>query len=218
MRNILKITFVILLTTCSLLNAQTLRDIEGNVYGMITIGTQTWMTENLKTTKFNDGTQIPIVTDNTEWSNLTTAAYCWYNNKDTAYSKVFGALYNWHSVNTGKLCPSGWHVPTDFEWNTFLNYLGGAESAAGKLIAVESGHWFCANIGMTNATDFSALPGGYRFADGNFGMINYQGNWWTSTASSTGNAWYRSMFCEDFGVLRNEYNIKEGYSIRCVKD
>jgi len=107
----------------------TITDIDGNYYTTVTIGTQVWMVENLKTTKYNDGTGIPLVTDNTVWCNLSTPGYCWYNNDETTYKNPYGALYNWHTVHTGKLCPSGWHVPTDSEWITLTSYFGGMNTA-----------------------------------------------------------------------------------------
>jgi len=102
-------------------------DIDGNVYHTVIIGTQIWMVENLKTTKYNDGTSIANVTDNVEWIGLTSPAYCWYNNY-TSYKTQFGALYNWYAVNTGKLAPTGWHVPSHAEWTTLTNFfLGGVK-------------------------------------------------------------------------------------------
>ena len=111
----------------------TVTDIDGNVYHTVTIGTQTWMVENLKTTKYNDGTAIPLVTDSTAWLNLTTPGYCWYNNDAATYKNTYGALYNWFTVNTSKLAPSGWHVPTDAEWTTLITYLGGETVAGGQM-------------------------------------------------------------------------------------
>ena len=103
-------------------NAQTVTDKDGNIYDTVHIGKQVWLKENLATTKYNDGTQIPLVTDNS-WYNLSTAAYCWYGNDSATYKPLSGALYNWYAVNTGKLCPAGWHVPADTEWTTLAKYL-----------------------------------------------------------------------------------------------
>lgn len=107
-------------------------DTEGNTYKTIKTVTQTWMAENLKTTKYNDGTLIPNVSDNTAWTQLSSGAYCWYSN-DINNKSTFGALYNWYAVNTGKLCPEGWHVPGDDEWTTLTGYLGGEDVAGGKM-------------------------------------------------------------------------------------
>jgi len=137
-------------------------DIDGNVYNTITIGTQIWMKENLKTTKYNDGSSIPLVTDNTAWINLSTPGYCWYNNDAATYKSAYGAMYNWYTVNTGKICPPNWHVPTDTQWETLITYLGGKIIAGGKMKETGTAHWTSPNIGATNETGFTALPGGYR--------------------------------------------------------
>ncbi len=108
-------------------------DKNNNNYTVVKIGNQTWMAENLKTTRFNDGTPIPLVSDNTTWSTLSTPGYCWYNNDSVNFKDFGGALYNWYAVNTAKLAPPGWHVPTDAEWTTLTNYVGGLDVAGGKL-------------------------------------------------------------------------------------
>ena len=135
-----------------------------DLMGMFTIRNH-WHTgldgRNLKTTKYNDGTSIPNVTNDTSWSNLTTGAYCWYNN-DVSYKNPYGALYNWYAVNTGKLAPKGWHVPSDAEWTTLITYLGGESIAGGKLKEAGTTHWLSPNTEATNSTGFSALPGGRR--------------------------------------------------------
>jgi len=130
-------------------------DIDGNYYKTIQIGSQIWMAENLKTTRYNDGSNIPLVTDNTAWSNLTTPGYCWYNNDAATYKNVYGALYNWYAVNTGKLCPSGWHVPSEYEWTLLVNYLGGVYAAGGKLKETGTTHWYSPNAGA--CTTISAM-------------------------------------------------------------
>jgi uncharacterized protein (TIGR02145 family) len=141
-------------------------DVDGNVYKTLTIGTQIWMTENLKTTKYSDGSDIPRVTDNTEWSSLTTGALCWYKNDEATYRNLYGAYYNFHAVNTGKLCPTGWHVPTDTEWTELTTYLGGINNTGGKLketgtiFASPPGLWRHPNTDATNETGFTARPGG----------------------------------------------------------
>ncbi len=156
-----------------------LTDHDGNVYKTFLIGTQTWMAENLKTTKLNDGTSIPLVIDTTSWSNLATPAYCWYNN-DPDYKNPYGALYNWYTVNTGKLCPTGWHVPSDTEWTMMTNYLGGESLAGGKLKSTSG--WNNPNTGATNETGFTAIPGGNRISSPGalFYGLGDMGCWWTS--------------------------------------
>ena len=171
-------------------------DADGNSYGTVTIGNQTWMAENLKTTKYKDGTAIPNVTVDAAWAALTSGAYCYYkNNVGTDYGATYGALYNWYAVNTGNLCPTGWHVPTTAEWTTLTDYLGGLSVAGGKLKETGTTHWLTPNTGATNAFGFTALAGGMRYDNnGSFwDLYEYAGYWWSSTASSSSNAICRSI-------------------------
>jgi len=195
----------------------TVRDIEGNVYHTVTIGTQVWMAENLKTTKYRDGTAIALVTDSAAWAELTTPAYCWYNN-DIANKATYGALYNWYAVNTGKLAPAGWHVPSDTEWVTLTNYLGGRDVAGGKLKEAGTAHWEYPNEAATNSTGFSALPGGYRVSNGAFYGIGSYGNWWSASATDASFSWGRRMYHTYANVYRNDYYVQNGFSVRCVRD
>jgi len=196
---------------------------DGEVYKYKLIGTQVWMIENLRATKYNDGTAIPLVTDNTAWSNLTTPGYCWYNNDAATYKNTYGALYNWFTVNTGKLAPTGWHVPTDAEWTTLTTYLGG-ESAGGKLkstgtIEAGTGLWYSPNTGATNESGFTAVPAGSRiYDDGAFGDVGYNGYWWSSSESNTGYAWFRYLYYDYSGVYGFDYFKSNGFSVRCVRD
>ena len=167
-----------------------------NIYPVVTIGTQTWMAENLKTTKYNDGTAIPNVTDNTTWSTTTSGAYCDYSNS-SAYSNTYGRLYNWYAVastNPKNVCPTGWHVPTDAQWTTLSTFLGGEGVAGGKLKETSTTHWLTPNTSATNETGFTALPGGYRNHSGTFGLIGNTGFWWSSTVGGTTFAWYRYIY------------------------
>jgi uncharacterized protein (TIGR02145 family) len=194
-------------------------DIDGNVYYGIQIGTQLWMRENLKTTKYNDGTNISLVADNTAWSDLTTPGYCWYGNDAATYKNVYGALYNWYAVGTSTLCPTGWHVPSDADWTILTTYLGGENAAGGKLKETSYVHWQTPNAGATNESGFAALPGGYREYSGSFASIGYNGLWWSSTEYNTTNAWYRSLGSEFNMVVRqNDRSMKTGFSVRCIKD
>lgn len=196
----------------------TVTDIDGNVYNTVTIGTQIWMVENLKVTKYNNGTAIPLITDGAAWTSLTTPGYCWYNNDYTTYGSVYGALYNWHTVNTGNLCPIGWHVPTDAEWTTLTDYLGGLSIAGGKLKETGTSHWAIPNTGATNESGFTALPGGWRGYDGSFHDITYTGYWWSSTQNGS-SAWERELYQGNATVSRNGSNSKfVGFSVRCKKD
>ncbi len=192
------------------------QDIDGNVYRTVTIGTQVWMAENLKVTKYNDSTDIPLVTDDSEWSTLTTPGYCRYIT--TYETDVYGPLYNWYTVNTGDLCPTGWHVPSDAEWTTLTDYLGGIFIAGGKLKETGTLHWMSPNTGATNETGFTALPGGSREKDGTYNFMGTGGFWWTATQRNSGTGWYRYINYNTIGVNRFNTTKNIGYSVRCVKD
>ncbi|MEN6361028.1 MAG: fibrobacter succinogenes major paralogous domain-containing protein [Bacteroidales bacterium] len=215
------------------LNPVTVTDIDDNVYHTVTIGTQVWMVENLKTTKYNDGTSIPLVSDGTAWSNLAIPGYCFYNN-DAANKSTYGALYNWFTVNTNKLAPTGWHVPTDAEWTTLENYLIAngfnydgtttgnkiAKSMAATSIWSTSintgtiGH----DLTKNNSSGFTGFPGGFRTFNGAFGDVSYGGYWWSSTESSAGNAWIRILYYYDSNVYRLDNGEKYGFSVRCLQN
>lgn len=201
----------------TLANSNTITDYDGNVYNILTIGTQTWIKENLKTTHYRDGAAIPNVTDGTDWSNLTTGAYC-YNENNSANNNTYGALYNWNAVNTGKLCPIGWHVPSNAEWTALTDYLGGKEMAGGKLKEANTTHWAYPNTGATNETGFTALPGGYRGSFGTFDDVGYYGYWWSATEFSVSSAWDRLLSYNISNVWRNYVYKVDGYSVRCLRD
>jgi uncharacterized protein (TIGR02145 family) len=213
-----KITLFVLILFCMRpvgLKAQTLKDIEGNVYPTVNIGTQVWMAENLKTTKYNDGMAMPLVSDNNAWEALKTPGYCWYNNDAAANKNRFGALYNWYTVNTKKLCPAGWHVPNDKEWTTLRTYLGGEEIAGGKLKETGTTHWTSPNTDATNQTGFTALPGGGRRSNGEFFGLGTQGFFW-SIAEEMSDTMHWGVGYNHNGL--NTYEDSNGFSIRCVKD
>jgi len=202
---------------------QTITDIDGNAYHSVTIGTQTWMVENLRTTKYRNGETIPYVTDNTSWAALTTGAYCDYNNTPSN-SITYGKLYNWYAVNDSRnIAPSGWHVPTDAEWTILSTYLGGEAAAGGKLKEIGTIHWMTPNTGATNETGFKGLPGSEREPNGTFGYIGsvgYYGFWWSSfddgSYSAVGS---RHLDYGNGNVGRYELVSKQyGFSVRCIKD
>jgi uncharacterized protein (TIGR02145 family) len=192
-------------------------DEDGNVYTSVTIGTQEWMIENLKTTKYSDGTAIPNVTGNAEWYDLNTGAWSHYDN-DNKYDTIYGKLYNWYAVETGKLCPTGWHVPTDAEWTVLTGYLAadGHSAATGNALKSTSG-W-----GSGNGTDdygWLGLPGGYRYgSNGDFDGIGVGGLWWSSSQYSTGFAWYRYLSYGNDSVSSYHYDKRSGFSVRCLRD
>ncbi len=191
----------------------TVTDTDGNVYYTVTIGAQIWMAENLKTTKFNDGATIPIVTDALAWSSLTTPGYCWYNNDLTTYGSIYGSLYNFYVVNTGKLAPTGWHVPNQADWTTLVNYLGGETPAGGKLKETGTTHWMSPNDQATNVTDFTALPGGNRTVSGDFTNIFLYGYWW-----DTNDTFYMMFYNGSAAAWGGFGDYKRGFSVRCIKE
>ena len=197
-------------------------DIEGNTYKTVTIGTQTWMAENLKVSKYSDGTTIPNITDNTQWSNLTTGAWSYYWN-DTAANAIYGKLYNWYAVSSTtngnkNICPTGWHVPTDTEWTVLTDCLGGEIVAGAKMKEVGTTSWNSPNTSATNTSLFTGLPGGYRNYDGNYYNIGVNGNWWSSTEYGTGGAWIRSLYGGNGNAFRDGSNKESGLSVRCLRD
>ena len=193
----------------------TVTDYDGNVYNVISIGSQFWLMQNLKTTHYKNGTSIPNVTNNTTWAGLTTGAYCDYDNTP-ANSATYGRIYNWYAVNTGNLCPTGWHVPTDAEWTTLTNYLGGESIAGGKLKATTL--WNSPNAGATNSSGFTAFPGGGRASNGPYSYVGYFGFWWSSTESNTASAWRRTMGYGGSSVDRLDLGNTYGFSVRCLRD
>ncbi len=196
-----------------------IKDIDGNIYTEVTIGSQTWMVGNLQTTKYNDGTAISLVTDNTDWSNDTIGARCWYNNDLANYRNPYGALYNWFAVHTGKLAPAGWHVASDEDWSLLVTNLSPDYLAGGKLKEVGTTHWAPSSYtGATNEYGFTALPGGQRNESGVFGSITYWGQWWSSTTYTTTYAYYRAINNSDGNITRRNGYKQVGYSVRCVKD
>ena len=198
---------------------ETVTDIDGNVYHTVTIGTQVWMVENLKTTKYNDGTNVPNVTFNTAWNNLATPGYCWYNN-NINNKKIYGALYNWYATSTGKLAPKGWHVPSDEEWTTLVNYLGGEMVAGGKLKEVGTQHWKNPNTNATNESGFTGIASGLRDYVGTFNSEdNTYSAWWSLSSSTSVLAWYRVLSFDRGSIVRSDGAGKSaGFSVRCIKD
>ncbi|MCX6287571.1 MAG: T9SS type A sorting domain-containing protein [Bacteroidetes bacterium] len=199
--------------------AQTVTDYDGNVYDTVMIGTQAWLKENLKVTHYNNGVPIPNVTANTAWAALLTGARCYYTNDSLANDSVYGPLYNWYAVNdANNLCPSGWKVPANDEWQTAEAYLGGSGVAGGEMKEAGTLHWISPNTGATNSTSFTGLPGGMRDPiNNNFRTITENGLWWTSTVSGS-NAWSTYMWYLYAGVDHNPGTKKYGFSVRCVKD
>jgi len=193
-------------------------DYDGNVYQTIKIGNQWWMAENLKVTHYRNGEVIPNVTDNTAWSNLTTGAYCEYDN-NSANVETYGRMYNWYAVNDSRnIAPTGWHVPTDAEWQTLINYLGGDVVAGGKMKETGITHWSSPNTGATNESGFTALPGGYRDDNGLFYYLGYYAGFWSSTEYNSSSAWTRRLYSSSAYVYRGNFSEQSGFSVRLVRD
>jgi uncharacterized protein (TIGR02145 family) len=235
---VITILFVIVLASISILIfnkhkfskciEDAVTDADGNTYDAIRIGDQIWTIENLKTTKYNDGTSIPMFSNKFEWQESRTPAYCWYNN-DINNKMKYGALYNWYAVKTGKLAPKGWHVSTNEEWTKLEKYMidkgfnwdkTRMNNKIAKSLAAKT-DWSTNkggtgdignNLAINNKSGFSALPGGYRSFDGNFNNINTMGCWWGGT-----------LFCE-YGFLgkgflgKGIFHDNCGCSIRLLRD
>jgi uncharacterized protein (TIGR02145 family) len=208
-----------------------IKDVEGNAYKTVKIGDQWWMAENLKTTKYNDGTPIPFVDDNSVWKLTRTPAYCWYENDENTYKATYGALYKWYTVNTGKLCPTGWHVPSDDEWKILEMRLGMTQEqadaegprgtpAGGKLKEIGTIHWLNPNQGANNETGFTAIPVADHCADGIFRGIGEVSQWWSSSDYPSGpsDAWKRFIGYGEANIGRDHPDKADGISVRCLKD
>lgn len=197
-------------------------DADQNHYPIVYIGQQAWMAENLTTTKYSDGTNIANVINGATWVNLTTGAFCWYNN-NAAFQASYGALYNWYAIsletNGGKNpCPDGWKVPSDEEWTSMTNFVGGFPATGGRLKETGFTHWNSPNTGATNEVAFSARPGGSRIWNGNFDNMNTHAYFWTSSEQQGNFAWLRNMFHNAHNLGRGSINKYHGLSIRCIKE
>jgi uncharacterized protein (TIGR02145 family) len=200
----------------------TMTDKEGNVYKTVTIGTQTWMAENLRSIKFNDGSEIPNITGSLEWIKLTTSAFCNYSNTSNLDTiATYGRLYNWYAVNSGKLAPKGWHVPTDDEWRTLISYIGGESKAILKLSETGITHWNNAFIVVTNETGFTAIPGGMKEVNSEYSRFSEMGQgcgYWSSTVNGNTEAYSRYLKANFYNFWSNSSSKKYGFSVRCIKD
>jgi uncharacterized protein (TIGR02145 family) len=196
----------------------TVTDIDGNIYNTIIIGTQIWMVENLKTTRYRNGDQIPNIADSTQWNKyLSTGAYCDYKN-DFSYANTYGRLYNWFAVNDSRnIAPSGWHIPSDSEWTILTSFLGG-DTSSGKLKEAGANHWSSPNTGANNETGFTALPGGNRDDLGLFEFIGDYLYMWSSTEADPINGWYRFMDYKSKYIIKSVFDKTFGFSVRCIKD
>ena len=202
----------------------------GYNYATIVLGNgQEWMSENLRTTTYANGDPIPNVTVDSQWAALTTGAWCYYNN-DPQYENPYGKLYNWYTVaDPRNVCPNGWHVPDETDWNLLVKYLDPSadtsclvctqsQLAGGMMKDTSALYWLSPNTGATNQSGFSGLPYGNRAANGPFFHIGSYGNWWSSAQDSTSTARYRNLYYFDGNVNRNYYYKNSGFSVRCLRD
>lgn len=190
-----------------------------NVIPFVTICTQDWMTQNLAVSTYRNGDPIPEVTDPTQWASLTTGAWCYYNNNSTT-GATYGKLYNWYAVNDPRgLAPLGWHVPTEAEWNILETCLDGAIEAGGKMKTMGTSHWAVPNVGATNSSGFSGLPGGFRTGDdGTFTSISTIAVWWSSTEYIPGQVWTHALINDNSYELRLGNYRDAGCNVRCIRD
>jgi uncharacterized protein (TIGR02145 family) len=201
-------------------NATTVTDIDGNVYNIVNIGTQAWMKENLKTTKYSNGdaivTTIPVTLD---ISSESSPKYQWAYDGNVSNVDTYGRLYTWYAAaDSRNVCPTGWHVPVDAEWTTLITYLGNESVAGGKLKELGLIHWMTPNTDADNSTGFTALPGGFRYGNGTFGGIGGYGYWWSLSEGSSTYAWYMVMYYNSGFIDRISNSKSFGFSVRCLRD
>lgn len=198
-------------------------DIDSNWYETVVIGNQEWMAENLRTTRYSDGDTIPLVLLDTLWGNTFSSEYSYYDN-DSMHIEDYGLLYNWYAArNFRGLCPEGWRIPTDSDWDVLTDYLGGLDEAGGKMkttgvIEVGTGVWQTPNEGATNESGFSALPGGQRLKGGQYQWINRTATFWAHTELNDLSAWTRRMSYNSSEAVRANQSKGMGFSVRCMRD
>ena len=200
-----------------------IKDADGNIYQSIQIGTQVWLTENLKTTKYSNGNLIGTTSPATlNIYNESSPKYQWAYEADENNAVIYGRLYTWFAATDSRnICPTGWHLPANSEWATLVTFLGGENEAGGKLKEIGLTHWVTSNGGATNTSGFTALPGGWRYYGGGSEYMGYFGYWWSSTTETSDEAWYRAMNYGEGNINENAGipNIKKyGLSVRCVKN
>jgi uncharacterized protein (TIGR02145 family) len=198
--------------------SEVLYDIDGNSYQASGVGTQIWMSQNLRTSRLNNGNQILLISDNNQWASLSMSGYCWYNN-DSIKNEMFGALYNLYTVATGLLCPTGWHVPTQSDWNILIKHFGGTQTAGGNMKSHFSDFWDNPP-NFARPPIFFALPGGFRNSASNkqFTNIDTTGYWW-AYGSKSDSGFYSVVLKAGSNSVHSSYLSKnDGLSIRCIKD
>jgi uncharacterized protein (TIGR02145 family) len=218
--NIILMVLLALAISCSKIgeSSDTVTDIDGNIYKTIQTGSQVWMAENLKTSRYNDGTEIPLITDTTAWKNLSSPGYCWYNNDETTFKSPYGALYNGFTVSTGKLCPAGWHIPANEEWLQLRDFLGDTLNAGGRIKEAGTRHWFMPNKGADNSSGFTALASGIRYFEGTFSAISYYTGFWSDTGFGYDEEWFINLYFGDAVFNLSHATKNYGFSVRCIKN
>jgi uncharacterized protein (TIGR02145 family) len=188
-----------------------------DLYDTVKICNQVWMTKNLNVDHYRNGDSIPQVPDLKQWFNLKTGAWCYYNN-DTVLGAIYGKLYNWYAVNDPRgLAPISYHVPSDSEWTILSSFLGGESVAGGKMKEIGTTHWYSPNVGATNSSGFTGLPGGRREINGTYYYGKAYGFWWSTSIYDT-HAWYRDLDYQYPFLSRISNNKIYGFSVRCVKN
>jgi uncharacterized protein (TIGR02145 family) len=193
-------------------------DIDGNVYETVKIGNQLWMAENLRTTRMNDGTEIELITKNTDWHYTTEPAFSWYNNDSSLFKVPYGALYNGYVALDDRVCPEGWHVPDNDELKQLVQFSGDSLSAGGSLKVKGLSQWHYPNTGADNSSNFTALPAGMRYFEGTFSSLSYFTAYWSSSEADTATMKYISLSYLDSKAVFNKRSKNNGFSIRCVRD
>lgn len=217
--SILFLALLVLVTGCKKEEKppEPITDIDGNIYKTVKIGTQILMAENLRTTRLNDGSDILLIINNKDWSELTTPGYCWYNNDET-YKDPYGALYNGFAACDSNICPVGWHVPSFEEWEILRTFLGDSAIAGGKLKEAGTDHWLSPNKGATNSSGLTGLGSGVRYLDGAFAsVLNYTGIW-SSTETSNIDEWFMGLYYGDASFTSDHRAKTYGLTIRCIRD
>jgi uncharacterized protein (TIGR02145 family) len=194
------------------------KDYDGNQYTTVTIGTQDWLVENLKATRYQNGDPIQMVTEDAQWNKQTTGAFCNFD-QEAANGQIYGHLYNWYAVNDPRnICPKGWRVPTDADWDVLSSALGGDVSSAGKMKDATTRYWDSPNVGATNESGFTALPGGYRSIKGEYNSMGSFTFFWSSSGYASETAWCRWMQSGNDQLDRIDNYKNFGFSVRCIRE
>ncbi|HOW40931.1 MAG TPA: fibrobacter succinogenes major paralogous domain-containing protein [Bacteroidales bacterium] len=193
-------------------------DIDGNIYLTVELGDKLWMAENLKTTRFSDGTEIRLISKNQDWLKSREPAFSWYNNDSSLFRDPYGALYNGYAATDDRICPLGWHVPSAAEIKQLISALGDSLTAGGKLKTEGLAQWHYPNTGADNSSGFTALPAGLRYFEGTYSSLSYFTAFWTSTEADTSSCYFLGLSYLDALASVTQRQKKNGFSIRCVRD